>query len=439
MTLVHVVSCGMQSPAQCRAFALATLLLLSTVGASTAPPQAPSDADAQLARVAGAYFDEALRASPSWATSLGVHRFDDRLDDAGASAWAASLARDRRYLTRLAGIAPAALTPRGAVDRTMLVDHLHDDLLLNGTMALWRHKPGAYTDIASGATYGLIERNFAPPVMRLRDVVAREEDFPRLFAQARANLTGVDATTARLAVEDSSGLADLVQHAIPAAFAGVGDPVQRSRFRHATALALNATNGFVRYLRATWVAHPRGTFAIGAANYAARLRYEEGFQIPLPRYAAIGERALAQTRAELIATAHAIGPHADVRSVLAAVERQHPSSATLIPAAQSDLVRLRRFIVTHHIIALAADAAISVTVTPPFMRSQVVAAMDAPGPFERVATQAYYYVTPVDPSDPPAVQQAYLATFNDFERPIVSAHEVYPATSSTSPSTGSCR
>ncbi len=52
--------------------------------------------------------------------------------------------------------------------------------------------------------------------------------------------------------------------------------------------------------------------------------------------------------------------------------------------------------------------------------------MDSPGPLERVATQAFYNVTPVNPHDPPKVQEQYLEAFNDYERPIISAHEVYP-------------
>ena len=54
--------------------------------------------------------------------------------------------------------------------------------------------------------------------------------------------------------------------------------------------------------------------------------------------------------------------------------------------------------------------------------------MDAPGPLERVATHAYYNVTPVDPHDPPKVQEQYLEAFNDYERPIISAHESIRAT-----------
>lgn len=64
--------------------------------------------------------------------------------------------------------------------------------------------------------------------------------------------------------------------------------------------------------------------------------------------------------------------------------------------------------------------------TPAFERTTTSAAEDSPGPLETVATQAYYYVTPVDPTWSAKQKEEFLAQFNDFEFPIISAHEVYP-------------
>ena len=52
--------------------------------------------------------------------------------------------------------------------------------------------------------------------------------------------------------------------------------------------------------------------------------------------------------------------------------------------------------------------------------------MDAPGPLEKVATKAYYNVTPVDPSWTAKQKEDHLAFFNDYAFPIVSLHEVMP-------------
>jgi uncharacterized protein (DUF885 family) len=299
-------------------------------------------------------------------------------------------------------------------------------LLLNETMQLWKHQPDGYVQIASGGVFVLISRDFAPPAVRLRDSIAREEQIPALLDQARANLTAVDKDTAAIAGEDAAGTVDLLAKTVPQAFAGVGDAATRARFGRSTALSVAATKAFARYLATRWVAHPSGTYAIGAANYSARLKYEEGIDMPLDRYLAIGAKALAQTHAQMVAVAKAIDPNATTQQVLTRLYKVHPTSAGLIPAAQADLVKLRAFVIARHIIDLPPDANIKVTPTPQFLRATTEASMDAPGPLERVARQAYYNVTPVDPHDPPKIQAQYLESFNDFERPIVSAHEVYP-------------
>ncbi|HEX3467276.1 MAG TPA: DUF885 domain-containing protein [Candidatus Elarobacter sp.] len=406
--------------------ALAVSTLSPAARAAGAPPAGASAADAAYTALAKAYFDESFRAGPVNATATGIHTYDAQLGSYEEGDYAAQIARDHRYLDRLLKLDPATMSPRVGLDRRMLENSLRDDLLLNDTMQLWKHQPDGYVQTASGAVFLLISRRFAPPVVRLRDTIAREEQIPLLFDQARANLTAVDRDTASIAVEDATGSVDLFAKTVPQEFAGVGDAATQARFRRSTALAVAATKAFARYLTTRWVAHPLGTYAIGAANYSARLKYEEGIDMPLDRYLAIGERALADTHARMVAVAKRIDPHATTQQVLDRLYKVHPTPAGLIPAAQADLVKLRAFVVARHIIDLPPDANIKVTPTPEFLRATTEASMDAPGPLERVATQAYYNVTPPDPHDPPKVQEQYLETFNDYERPIVSAHEVYP-------------
>jgi hypothetical protein len=408
--------------------------LAALLGAAPAPSPQPSasgasgaaGADAAYAALAKAYFAESFRANPVGATAAGIHEYDARLGSYGAADYAAQIARDHRYLDRLAALDPAAMSPRVGLDRRMLENALRDDLLLNGTMQVWKHQPDGYVQTAGGGVFVLISRDFAPAAVRMRAVIAREEQIPRLFAQARANLNAVDKDTASIAAEDAAGTVALLTKTVPQALGGAGDAATRARLRRATATAVAATTAFADYLKQRWVAHPSGTYAIGAANYSARLKYEEGIDMPLDRYLAIGEKALAQTHAELVATAKRIDPHATTEQVLARLYKVHPDSAHLMAAAQGDLVKLRAFVTAHHIIDLPPDANIKVTPTPEFLRATTQASMDSPGPLERVAKQAFYNVTPVDPHDPPNVQEQYLQSFNDFERPIISAHEVYP-------------
>ena len=52
--------------------------------------------------------------------------------------------------------------------------------------------------------------------------------------------------------------------------------------------------------------------------------------------------------------------------------------------------------------------------------------MDTPGPFETKATEAYYYVTPVEKDWPPRQKEQWLTAFNYYTTDVVSIHEAYP-------------
>ena len=52
--------------------------------------------------------------------------------------------------------------------------------------------------------------------------------------------------------------------------------------------------------------------------------------------------------------------------------------------------------------------------------------MDTPGPFEKKSTEAYYYVTPVEPDWPAQQKEEWLTAFNYYTTDIVSIHEAYP-------------
>ena len=54
------------------------------------------------------------------------------------------------------------------------------------------------------------------------------------------------------------------------------------------------------------------------------------------------------------------------------------------------------------------------------------ASMDTPGPFEKKATQAYYYVTPVEGKLDEKQKNEWLTSFNYYTTDVTSIHEAYP-------------
>ncbi len=395
---------------------------LCLLGAN-APSGHPGSADDAYVNIARAYFSESFRLSPVSATFAGLHTYDRALGDFSAAGFRRGLALDRATLTKLSGLDHSALSPEVAIDAKMLEDALTDDLLLTGELAQWKHNPDLYSQAATGSVFGLISREYAPITTRMRSVIARELAIPAMLKLARANISTVDATTKTVAAQDTAGSAQFFTGTVPLAFVSVKDGALQSRLRAANLGAMQAMRAYAAWIKTI---KPSGTFAIGSAAYEKRLRYEDEVTLSLPEYLAVGERALAATREQFIETAKKIDPKHSPLQVYQSLAKDYPPPNRLLAAAKQDLVQLRAFLIRRHIITLPPDANIKMMETPPFQRATTTASMDAPGPLEMIAKQAYYNVTPVDPKWNAKQTAEFLAQFNNYQRPIISAHEVYP-------------
>lgn len=406
--------------------ALVALALIVSLSAAPHSMAATSSADQVYEALAQSYFMQNFRANPSQATAAGIHDYDRQLDDLSAAHFAAQLALDQSCLEKLAAINPKELSPEVLIDHQMLIYNLKEDELITGTEQHWRHNPDVYLQTASGAVYSTIAFAYAPLPTRMQFATAREQQIPRLVAQAEQNITTVDAATAEISYGDAAGSVGFFTQDVPKAFAAVKAAALQRQFQAANANAIQAIRQYAQWIKNGPLAHPAGTFAIGRQAYQERLLYDDALTMPVDEYLQVGERALAATRAQFVAVAREIDPNRTPQQVYASLYAQHPTAANLLPTAEKDVTALRAFVTSHHIITLPPDADIRAVETPAFERSQIFAAFDPPGPLERVATQAHYYVTPPDTSLTKGQQDAQLGFLNDFAFPIITAHEVMP-------------
>jgi uncharacterized protein (DUF885 family) len=398
----------------------ATLLLaVSPVAQATSV----GSADAQYIALAQTYYMDSFKRNPIDATFAGVHTYDGEMGDFSAAEVQRELAIDREYLAKLAAIDRTQLSQEVALDAQILENSLNDDLLLNGTLEQWKHQPDNYAQAATGSIFGIITRDYAPLATRARFVIAREKQIPAVLAAGRANTTTVDSTTLLIGFQDVSGSAEFFTQTVPLAFANLKDASLKARLKAANAAAAKAMLAYAAWIKGL---KPQGTFAIGEQAYAARLKYEDGVDLSLSQYLAVGESELTRLHEQFVSTAKLIDPNKSPFDVYQEISKDHPAPDQLLTAAAGDLVHLRAFIISHHIITLPPAANIRVVETPPFERTTTTASFDSPGPLETVATQTYYNVTPVDPRWSAKQKEEYLEGLSNYERPIISAHECYP-------------
>ncbi|HEY0098588.1 MAG TPA: DUF885 family protein, partial [Pyrinomonadaceae bacterium] len=232
------------------------------------------------------------------------------------------------------------------------------------------------------------------------------------------------------AIAQVDGSIDYFRTVVPQMFERAGGgrlpAARRAEFEATNASVVSALASFRDWLRAELLPRSNGDYAIGAENYRRKLLYEEMVETPLARLINEGERELRRTQNEMREVAEEIARGRDVLSVIRSLGREHPSGDGLVGETRAELDRIRAFVRTQNILTPPARENLQVAETPAYARSTSFASMDTPGAFERVATEAYYYVTPPDPAWDARRREEHLSFYNRYSLPIVSIHEVYP-------------
>src|SRR3569833_2007591 len=106
-----------------------------------APPRAvaarPVGDDSAIAALSQRYVRDIARFTPTGGTTLGDHRFDDRLEDVSAAGRARTLAHDRSLLADLARIDRKALSRENQVDAALLDNALRYEIWQIETLRDW--------------------------------------------------------------------------------------------------------------------------------------------------------------------------------------------------------------------------------------------------------------------------------------------------------------
>ncbi len=386
--------------------------------------------DARVRQLADEYLRGYYEFNPTRATALGLHEYDAQLETRSAAAIAREVRRLRGTLTQAARVAEWRLTPEAHDDFLVLRAHAQAQLLELEDVRMWQRDPNVYNRLLAAGVDNLLKRNYAPIAQRLDALLARERQAARLLAEGRANLQNPPHIYTETARAQVNGSVDFFQRVVPQMFEHAGGgrltAARRSEFAAANDNVVGALQAYADWLGRDLLARSNGAFAIGAENFRKKLLYEEMVDTPLAQLIADGERELRRTQNEMRAVAEEFAAGRDVRAALRLLGREHPTAAGLVGETRAELDRIRAFVHINNILTPPARENLLVAETPEYARAFSFASMDPPGPFERVATEAYYYVTPPDPAWDAQRREEHLSFYNRYSLPIVSIHEVYP-------------
>jgi uncharacterized protein (DUF885 family) len=409
--------------------ALALLLALGLLAAS-APPRltaAPAPS-AEFAHFVDDYFEAQFRARPSAGTEAGLHQYDQQLEDLSRARVLARIAELKQLEARLDAFDRSQLSFDEAIDAQALGGDVRSELQGLEVLRTWERNPMPYVRVPGNAVDGLMKRNFAPAHDRLRSIVARLEAVPAVYAAARANVQNPPKEFTDLAIRMCDGAAGFFEGAVArwAKDAAGSDTALLAEFEKANAVVLQETRAFAAWLKDDLLPRSKGSYAIGASNFLAKLKYDEMVEMPLETLLARGEAQLAKDHAAFVETARRIDPAKTPAQVMRSLSDEHPTAEDLIPSVRRSLEAARRFLVEKDIVTIPSEVRPLIEETPPFARGGSFASMDNPGPFETKATEAFYYVTPVEKDWDAQHQEQHLRLYNPYVVPMINVHEVWP-------------
>jgi len=415
-----------------RLFALALCFLIpfsllsSIAFAQEKMASSESSSQAAFDKLVDEYFDFHFQFHPTEGTQAGLHQYDGKLEDFSRAGMDAEIAGLQQFQKKFDSLSTKELSQESAGDVEVLASSIQGRLLELQSIQMWRKDPDVYVSDLSESVFTIMRRTFAPPADRLRSVIAREREIPRVLEDARRNISNPPRVYTEVALQQMPDNIKFFQNDVPAAFREVQDSKLLADFKASNDAAVEALHEYQDFMRNDLLPASNGDFRLGAENFRKKLLYEEMVDIPLDRLLEVGYADLRRNQQQLIEVAAQIDPHRSTAAVLGDLHRDHPPADQLLQTFRDTLGGLRQFIEQNKIITIPSTVPPLVEETPPFARALTTASMDTPGAYETKATEAMFNVTlPAPDWNPDRVEQ-WMQGFNRGTITSTAIHEVYP-------------
>jgi len=384
-----------------------------------------ASSDVAFEKLSEEFINGYLNWRPQSGVSLGYHQYDGKIADYSKASIEAEVTRLKEYEKDLSAIDSTSLSTKKFYDWKMLQSNIKRELFTFENLGVYTKNPMTYAGAIDVSIY--IKRNFAPLEQQIKSIIAIENQAPKLYEDAKANLQDSLALPhIQLAIEIAKGSASFLGNDLLVALKDVKNDSLMKAFNTANKKAIDAINGYVSFLEKEKLPKANNDYAIGKENYQKMLLYNEGITISADEILAIGMKELQKEQASFDAAAKIINPNKKPIDVYNDMQKEHPTAAGLIPDSKKNLEAIRQFLIDNKIVTMPSEVRVKLEETPAFARATSTASMDTPGPYETKATEAYYYITPVDSKWTPKQAEDWLAQFNYYSTDVVSVHEAYP-------------
>jgi uncharacterized protein (DUF885 family) len=408
------------------------LIAIACILAACTPRQTE---DQKFEALAKDYIEKFLETHPEWATTLGDHRFDSRLNDYTSAGVEADRRLSKSCLDSLSAIDATKLSAVNKIDYRIFKTNLESMLYQLDTLREYEWDPLNYN--VGGAVYSLTAREFAPLKERLLSVKERLKGIPAVLAAARANLKNPPRIHTETAIKQNPGTVGLIKEDLNVVLDQV--PELKVEFAPIQAQAVAALEEYGKWLEQDLLPRSNGDFRIGDEKFRRRLYYSLESDLTKEQVLESATADLIQTQEAIYSTALPLfrmhfpkvtdaAKLADrrfvVKSVLDKLAEDRPSNETIVDLAKQDLQKVTEFVRANNLVTVPEEP-LKVVVMPEFLRGVAVAYCDSPGALEKNA-QTFFQISPTPKDWSSERVNSFFREYNNHMLQNLTIHEAMP-------------
>jgi len=398
--------------------------------------------DKIFADVARRWLDGLMRLSPVSATQTGDHRFDAQVDDMSAAGRNKALAFAKATLAAVEKIDRSKLSRANQVDAALLTNALRSQIWSTETLQDWAWNPLVYQNVAGGAVYTLMAREFAPVEKRLAAAAKRMTLVPGLLRQAREELVParVPAPHAETYSQQNKGLKSIIDELVtphlktaPAAL--------RKTVEDAIKIYNAAIDEHQAWIDTTLVPAAKADFRAGAEVFDTQLGFTLQSTLTRADIRQRAETAITDVRKTMYDIARKAlagkagapetpeqpSPQQQQKAIKAALDlaaADRPARDKLVQVATDTVELARTFVKSRDLITLP-DGPVRVILMPEFQRGFSVAYCDSPGPLDK-SLATFYAVSPIPDDWTDEQATSFLREYSTRGITDIGVHEAMP-------------
>jgi uncharacterized protein (DUF885 family) len=376
---------------------------------------------AQLAR---AFLDEEYDQSPTFASSLGLTEFDDRLEDLSEAAFVRRTQRTDHWMEQFGSLDSGDLSFDETIDRDLAIASLHRRAIFDG-WEVWRRHPDTYLNPGLRGVFGLFLHRLRPEAELVDAAAARLHAVPENLEDGKRNIRDelVPAILLDRAVNQARAGARYARELLPAE---VADGDLRAKLAEAGAVAGKAFEDFAEYLDQM---RPRATgeWAFGEDRYSRILRDAELLDLDARALRERGREQVAELSEELRQCARELRSTDDWHGVLEELNKDRPATPEDMRKGYEEwTAKARAYLVERDLVSFPDGEFCSVEPSPPFQRPVLAVASYQNPPAFAPSMHGHFFV-PYPPDSASPEEVAKRLESNSYPSiPSTSVHEAYP-------------